>query len=96
MKCNRHVVKWENSPESSPGRSDASGCRNQPNDQRLAGENPESALCLVASQDDPHGCRVLIVVVCQMRELYAVVRKLNVCRRSAPATTAHNRMGIGG
>ena len=40
------------------------------------------------------GGRVLIVVVCQMRELYAVVRKLNVCRRSAPATTTHNRMGI--
>jgi len=27
MKCNRHVVKWENSPESSPGRSDASHSR---------------------------------------------------------------------
>jgi len=31
-------------PESSPGRSDASGCRKQPNDQHPVGENPESAL----------------------------------------------------
>ena len=31
------------------------------NDQRLAGENPESALCLMASQGGPYGCRALIV-----------------------------------